>query len=99
MIKHAPSGEWTAQTETLGPVKADSGKWPLSLKTPPPEYTFYSALRSVAKGMYGAPENEIVLGEVEVKLSSELDGTIRSWTATSIAGRNRNATPAPPAAP
>ena len=90
MVKYPPFGEWTVTTEELGPVTANSGKWPLSLKTPPPEYTYYSALRSVARGMYGVPENEIVLGEVDVKFSSEIDGTIRSWTATAKAGRNRS---------
>jgi hypothetical protein len=53
----------------------------------------------VAKGIYGVPENEIVIGEVEVKYSSEIDGTIRSWVATAVAGRNRGAPQvlAPPA--
>lgn len=98
-VTFPPYGSWTPEVETLGPVRAESGGWPLSLKAPPPEYTFHSALRSVAHGTYGVPENEVVLGEVSVEFMSELDGTIRSWKASAIAGRNRNAPPLPPAAP
>jgi hypothetical protein len=96
VAKYAPYGSWTANVQTLGPVKANSGAWPLSLHAPPPEYTYHSALRSVAHGIYGVPENEIVLGEVTVEFMSELDGTIRSWKAAAIAGRNREASPLPP---
>lgn len=90
-VKYAPFGEWSSDVRTLGQVTAESGGWPLSLHTPPPEYTFYSALRKKASSTYHVPENEIVLGEVDVKFMSEIDGTIRSWTASATAGQKPQA--------
>ena len=87
-----PSAEaWTPEVKKLGIVTADSGKWPLSLHSVPPDYTFYAALRSVASGTYGVPESEIVLGEVTVQIGAELDGTIRDWKATAEAGQKSGA--------
>jgi hypothetical protein len=85
--KYAPSPTWEQKSATLGPVKADSGKWPLALRTPPSEYTFQSALLDAAAKQYQVPRDQIVLSEISVKFMAELDGTIRSWEATAEAGK------------
>lgn len=86
-VKYPPTANWTPEIKELGPVKADSGKWPLSLNAPPHEQTYYSALKTKAAKQYGVPVDQIVLGEVDVEFSSELVGTIRSWKATAVAGQ------------
>jgi hypothetical protein len=85
-----PVVSW-AQVKTLGVVTADSGGWPLSLNSPPPDYTYYSALQNKAAKQYDVPKSQVVLGEVSVNYGAEMDGTIRDWTATAIAGQNTNA--------
>lgn len=86
-----PNGEaWSAEVKRLGIVTADSGRWPLSLHSLPPEYTFQAALRSAAGQRFGVPEGEIVLGEATVKIMAEIDGTIRSWKATAEAGQRKS---------
>jgi hypothetical protein len=85
-----PSANWNG-IKTLGTVTADSGAWPLSLNAPPPDYTYYSALCSKASEQFNVPKSQVVLGEVSVVYGSEMDGTIRDWKATAIAGQNTNA--------
>jgi len=70
-------------------VTADAGFWPLSLHAPPPDYTFYSALRAKAASTYGVFQDEIVVGEVTVKIGAELAGTIRDWKATAEVGQKK----------
>lgn len=92
VVKFAPyptADAWSGDVKTLGTVEADSGKWPLSLHAQPSEYTYYSALRAKAAKTYSVPESEIVLGEVEVKIGAELDGTIRDWKASAQAGQKK----------
>jgi hypothetical protein len=98
-VKYAPFGAWDDHTRQLGLVKASSGPWPLSIKVPPPEYTYYSALRKNAAQLYRVAETNVVLGEVTVNFASELDGTIRAWDAEALAGEKQSATNALPAAP
>lgn len=80
---------WDTSVKALGPVTADSGLWPLSLHSSPPEQTYYSALKSKAASQYGVGENEVVLSEVTVSIGAELDGTIRDWKATATAGQKK----------
>ncbi len=80
---------WSGEVKTLGPVKADSGKWPLSLHQQPSDYTYYSALVAKAESLYGVPKAEIILSEVDVKLLAEMDGTIRDWKASATAGQKK----------
>ncbi len=90
VIKVAPyptPAPWSDDVKRLGTVTADSGRWPLSLHSVPPDYTFYAALRAKASSQFNVPEAEVLLGEVTVKIGAELDGTIRDWKATAIAGR------------
>ena len=92
-IKYPPypaTVNWGTGVKVLGKVTADSGGWPLSLNAPPPEYTYYSALQDTAAKQFAVPRNQIVLGEVSVDYMAEIDGTIRSWTATAIAGQETN---------
>jgi len=92
MIKVAPYPDatpWADDVKHLGAVTADSGLWPLSLHSAPPDYTFQSALRAKASSQYGVPQEEIVLGEISVQIGSELDGTIRDWKATAEAGQRK----------
>lgn len=85
MMTYAPMQGYTHELKQLGPVKADSGKWPLSLHIPPPEYTFQLALRNAAAKAYGVKADDVILSEINVKFMSEMDGTIRSWEATATA--------------
>ena len=62
-------------------------EWPLSLVTPPPASTYQAALRKKAAKIYNVPEGQIILGEIDVGFYTEIVGTIRGWTATSIVGR------------
>lgn len=87
VVKYPPSPAWGTDVRVLGTVTADSGRWPLALNVPPPEYTYQAALRAKASTQYNVPENQIVLGEVTVKFLTEVVGTIRSWEATAMAGQ------------
>jgi len=95
---------WGKDVKILGQVTTDSGPWPLSLNSPPPDYTYYSALQEKAATQYQVPKSQVVLGEVAVDYMAEMVGTIRSWKATAIAGQNTNApiipdAPSAPSAP
>ena len=92
VVKYAPPNQWSADVRTLGPVMADSGRWPLALNVPPPEYTYAAALRVKAAIEYKVSESEVVLGEITVKYWAEMVGTIRSWEATAIAGQKPSPT-------
>ena len=92
-IKYPPSADWGKGTRILGPVKANSGFWSLSLRDTPSEYTFTAALRDKAAAEYNVPPESVVLGEKTVYIGAELDGTIRDWRAEALAGQNTN-TPA-----
>src|SRR5438132_11376578 len=70
---------WQKDVKILGPVTADSGRWPLSLNSPPPDYTYYTALQAKAAEQYHVPRSQVVLGEVAVNYMAEVVGTIRSW--------------------
>jgi hypothetical protein len=88
----SPNEEWGDDVKRLGLVKADSGLWPLSLRSVPPEYTFQSALRRNAASKFGVPEPEVMLGPTMVEIGAELDGTIRDWKATAEAGQRKQTT-------
>lgn len=90
-LKYPPSANWGPNTRLLGEVKADSGMWPLSLSAPPPEYTYFSALRDKAAFKYNVPTDSVAIGEMTVVVGAEMDGTVRDWTATALAGQNTNA--------
>lgn len=85
--KYPPTAEWGPDVKLLGPIKADSGRWPLSLNVPPADQTYYSALKTAAAKQYGVAENSIVLSEVTVEFGTEMVGTIRSWRASAVAGQ------------
>jgi len=90
-VKYPPSAGWDGPNiKPLGEVAADSGRWPLSLHTTPPEYTFYAALRDKAVAQYNVPVNSVVIGEMTVTIGAEMDGTIRDWKATALAGQKTN---------
>ncbi len=92
-------GMWDDEVEPLGPVSfckggycqgTDEGtQWPLALALPPIAATYHSALRQKASSIYHVPIEEIVLGEVNVKLTTEAVGTVRGWRAEAQAGRRR----------
>lgn len=77
---------WSPDVKPLGTVTADSGRWPLSLNSVPPNETFYAPLRAKAAAKYSVPESEVVLRNISVKIGAEMDGTIRDWKATAEAG-------------
>lgn len=91
VVKYAPTAPppWGLEVRTLGQVKANSGRWPLSLNVPPPEYTFYDALRTQAATTYSVPKSEVVLDEVTVSFTAEIVGTIRKWEASALAGHKK----------
>ncbi len=66
----------------LGPVRADSGKWPISLNAPPPTDQIHAELRRAAAKEYGVSEGRVVLTGIEMSVMAELNGTIRKWKAT-----------------
>jgi hypothetical protein len=90
-LKYPPSANWGPNTKILGPVKADSGMWPLSLSAPPPQFTYFAALRDKAAYQFNQPADSIAIGEMTVVVGSEMDGTVRDWSATAVAGQNTNA--------
>lgn len=96
VLKYPPSAGWGSSVQVLGPVQADSGSWPLSLRDTPPPYTFTSALQAKAAAQYHVPPGSVVLGEMTVAIGSELDGTIRNWTAAAVAGQVTNIVPNSP---
>jgi hypothetical protein len=89
-------GNWTETVQPLGPVSYCGGGcdhtgegsiWPLSLPAPPSEATIHEELARKTASQYSVPESEVVLKNVNVKLSTEAVGTVRGWTATADAGR------------
>jgi len=96
VVKYPPSANWDSTVHVLGPIKADSGFWPLSLRHTPPQYTFTSALQNKAATQYNVPASSVVLGEMSVSIGSEMDGTIRDWTAQALAGQITNLVPHQP---
>jgi hypothetical protein len=91
LVKYAPSPPvaWGPDVRVLGTVTANSGRWPLALNAPPPEYTCYAALRAKAAKQFGVPPDEIMLGEVTVRIGSEIVGTVRDWKASALAGQKK----------
>jgi hypothetical protein len=90
-------GEWSDAVETLGEVNycqgggcsgSDEGsQWPLALTSAPTQDNIHAALIAKAIKVYHVPEQEIVLKEINVKLLTEVVGTVRGWKATAVAGR------------
>ena len=89
-------GVWNDQVKLLGPVSACQGgfccpngqcQWPLALAVPPPAGTYHRALVDDAVNRYDVPADEVVLKDVQVKLNTEVVGTVRGWSAEAIAGR------------
>lgn len=96
-------GKWDKSTQFLGPVTYcvgglctgtdEGGQWPLALRDPPSEGTVHAALIRKAAKKYNAPEAEIVLKDVNLKMQAEINGIIRSWEGSAIAGWQRQPTP------
>lgn len=92
----APHGSWDNATE-LGPVMACKGGsvsfdrecsgWPLSIPSLPSPDTHYTELKAKAATQYNVDPSLIVLKDVSVKYVTEINGVIRGWKATAIAGR------------
>jgi len=91
-------GNWSDEVRPLGPVSYCGGGcnrsgegsiWSLSLTQPPSEATVHEALARKTASQYSVPQSEVVLKNVNVTLSTEIDGTVRGWTATADAGRSR----------
>jgi hypothetical protein len=93
----APHGQWDGATE-LGPVMACKGgsasfdrecsDWPLSISSLPSPDTHYTELKAKAATQYNVDPSLIVLKDVSVKYVIEINGVIRGWKATTIAGRH-----------
>ena len=88
-LKSPATAGWNS-SRVLGPIKATSGIWPLSLNAPPPQYTYFAALRDQAAYKFNVPPASVEFDEMTVRVGSEMDGTVRDWTATAIAGQNTN---------
>lgn len=86
-VPPSPDIAWDDSVKVLGPVTAKHGRWPLSLKSPPPAETYYVALRTTAASTFGVRESDVVLRDVSVQIGAEMDGTIRDWKATAVAGQ------------
>ena len=92
----ASYGSWEGAIE-LGPVKACKGGslsidqecsgWPLSLPSLPSPDTHYTELKAKAATQYKLDPSLIVLKDVSVEYVAEINGVIRGWKATAIAGR------------
>ena len=87
VVKYPPSAGWGPDTKVLGRIEADSGRWSLSLRGTPPQYHFETALRKKAAKTFLVPESSLLFGELTVEIGSELDGTIRDWKASALAGQ------------
>lgn len=94
----ASHGSWDGATE-LGPVRACKGGslsidqecsgWPLSLPTMPHPDTHYAELKAKAAAQYQVDPSRIVLKDVAVEYVTEINGVIRGWKASAIAGVQR----------
>ena len=92
----ASHGSWDGATE-LGPVRACKGGslsidrecsgWPLSLPSMPSPDTHYAELTAKAAEQYKVEASRIVLKDVAVEYVTEINGVIRGWKATAMAGR------------
>jgi len=93
------SGAWDGASE-LGPVYACNGGtfssdegcsgWPLALVSMPSPETHYAELRAKAAKQFHVDPDRIALKDVSVEYLTEINGVIRGWKATAIAGK-RNA--------
>lgn len=95
------SGAWVEHTETLGPVVVCKGgnfalepqgcnQWPLSIATMPAPDTHYAELRAKAAEQYQVDAAEIVLKDVKVEYTTEMNGVVRGWRAAAIAGKKKS---------
>lgn len=95
------AGTWTTDTVLLGPVVACRGgnhdftehhrecnQWPISVPSLPHPETHHAELRTKAAQQYQSDIGTIILKDVEVTYNTELNGVIRGWKATAIAGKN-----------
>lgn len=92
----ASHGSWDGATE-LGPVMACKGGslsidrecsgWPLSLTSMPSPDTHYAELKAKAATQYQVDPALIVLKDVSVEYVTEINGVIRGWKVTALAGR------------
>jgi hypothetical protein len=97
MMPYRGYGDWTDDVQMLGPVSYCQGgfcsgteegsQWPLGLTNPPSQDSIHAALITKAARKYNVRESEVVLRDVNVKLSTEMVGTVRGWYATATAGR------------
>lgn len=93
----APHGTWDSTTTELGPVMACKGGsisfdqecsgWPLSIPSLPPPDTHYTELKAKAAGQYHVDPAHVVLKDVAVEYVTEINGVIRGWKATAVAGQ------------
>ena len=92
------SGTWETRTVLLGPVVVcrggnfsmepkDCNQWPLSIPTMPSPEIHYAELRAKAAELYETDPTVVVLKDVNVKYTTEINGVIRGWRATAIAGK------------
>lgn len=93
-----PSGTWESQTSTLGPVVVCKGgnfasepegcnQWPLSIPSMPHPDIHYGELRAKASETYSVDAALIVLKDVIVEYTTEINGVIRGWKASAVAGK------------
>jgi hypothetical protein len=64
----------------------------LSLPAPPPAYSYEAALRKKAASVFGVPEQQIAIGDMQVAYYAEFIGTIRGWVATAMTARRATPT-------
>lgn len=92
------SGTWEERTVTLGPVVVckggnfsftpkDCNQWPLSIPSMPVPEIHYAELRAQAAEEYSVDAARIILKDVLVKYNAEINGVIRGWKASAIAGK------------
>lgn len=92
------SGTWETRTVTLGPVVVCKGgnfsfepkgcnQWPLSIPSMPAPEIHYAELRAQAADQYSVDAAGIILKDVLVEYNTEINGVIRGWKASAIAGR------------
>jgi hypothetical protein len=80
-------GTVTACQGSMCKKEAGGYEWPMSLPAPPPAYTYQRALLKKAAKVYQVPEDQLILGEMNVGYYAEMIGTIRGWEATATVGR------------
>ncbi len=93
-----PSGQWSERTIVLGPVVVCKGgnfssepkgcnQWPLALAVPPSPEIHYLELKTKAAEQYTVDANFVVLRDVSVEYTTEINGIVRGWRAHAIAGK------------